>query len=618
MSAKSFPRVKMGRAVTALLLLAVLSTAALVHLIWHRTATANVETVVASLDAQSTATVRNELASNLALVSSSAEIVRSIFFQGAIKPDDEVKREFLFLSLLREQPAIAWIGFGFPDGRFFGSHATQDGHIEMVEISAAAPGKPRPLRRDLYKPIPGDIFFESRLKAESVYVTEGSPWFRLGKTSTEPAWSVVNILPNGFEPAIVVSKKVEAFGRFQGVVMVAVSLHRLSATLGALKIPNGSKVFVLAKDNMVLATSDPSDGVVAAHLKDFPSSDTLAAAVASAAIGERAESARTLVDSKSLGPVFISSSKLPFEDWRLVTAIPRATFAGDIDANTERVIFIIIGIAALAAVTAILFARILFARPLSRLGEQLHLIEKFDLDAVQHRPTLLTELDDFSTALKRMSNGLSAFARFMPVDVVRPLVNGSIEPKPGGELREITVLFADLPGFTELTEELGAGVEPSLTRFLTLSIAAIHAEGGTVDKFIGDAVMAIWNAPHDEPDHALRACRAAAAIRDALHAMPPLAPRHDAVRVRIGINTGVALVGNIGSAERLSYTAIGDAVNLASRLVGVAKDKGVEIVLSEMTLEKTNGALAARSLGAANIRGKTLPVPVYTVDRPMP
>lgn len=605
----------MGRAVTALLLVAVLSTAALVHLIWLRTATENVETVVASLDAQSTAAVRNDLSSNLALVSSTAEIVRSIFFQGAIKPDDEVKREFLFLSLLREQPAIAWIGFGFPDGHFFGSHATADGQIEMVEINAGLPGKPRALRRDLYKPIPGDIFFESRVKSESAYVAEGSPWYRLGKASVEPAWSVVNILPNGFEPAIIVSKKVEAFGHFEGVVMVAVSLNRLSAALAALNIPKGSKVFVLAKGNMVLATSDPSDGVVAAHLADFPPSDALAAAVASTETGDKADSVRTLVDSKVLGPVFVSSSKLPFEDWRLVTAVPRATFAGDIDANTKRVIFIIAGLAGLAAITAIVFARIMFARPLSRLAQQLHLIERFELDAVEHHPVLLTELDDFSSALKRMSTGLSAFARFMPVEVVRPLIDGGIAAKPGGELREVTVLFADLPGFTELTEELGAGVEPSLTRFLTLSIAAVHAEGGTVDKFIGDAVMAIWNAPNDEPDHALRACRAAAAIRDAMHAMSPIAPKHDAVRVRIGINTGVALVGNIGSAERLSYTAIGDPVNLASRLVGIAKEQGVEIVLSDETLVKTRGHLATRALGGVSVRGKTAPVDVHTIDR---
>ncbi|SCW60736.1 Adenylate cyclase, class 3 [Rhizobium mongolense subsp. loessense] len=178
------------------------------------------------------------------------------------------------------------------------------------------------------------------------------------------------------------------------------------------------------------------------------------------------------------------------------------------------------------------------------------------------------------------------------------------------------MLFADLPGFTELTEELGVGVEPSLTRFLTLSIAAIHAEGGTVDKFIGDSVMAIWNAPHDEPDHALRACRAAASIRDAMHAIPQISPKHNAVRVRIGLNTGVALVGNIGSAERLSYTAIGDAVNLSSRLVGVAKEHGVEIVLSGETLARTDGKLRTRSLGETPIRGRSKPVAIFTINDP--
>jgi adenylate cyclase len=157
-----------------------------------------------------------------------------------------------------------------------------------------------------------------------------------------------------------------------------------------------------------------------------------------------------------------------------------------------------------------------------------------------------------------------------------------------------------------------------VSRFLALSIAAIHAEGGTVDKFIGDAVMAIWNAPNDEPDHASRACSAAAAIRNAMHAIPPLAPQHDAVRVRIGINSGTALVGNIGSAERLSYTAIGDAVNLASRLVGVAKDKGVEIVLSGETWERTDRRLDARSLGETVVRGKSQPVPIFTLDRKSP
>lgn len=608
-------RIKMGRAVTALLLLAVLSTAGPVHFIWLRTASSNVERVVASLDAQSASAVRNELSSHLALVSSTAEIVRSVFFQGAIKPDDEVKREFLFLSLLREQPAIAWIGFGFSDGRFFGSHATSDGRIEMIEIGKSATGDPRPLRRDRYKPIPGDIFFEDRLKAETAYVAEGSPWFRLGKASREPAWALVDILPSGFEPSIVVSKRVELYGRLEGVVMVAVSLGRLSTTLQALSIPKGSKVYLLARDDMVLATSDPSDVAMAAHLADFPAADGLSVAVRKARLTHAEASFRAVAEGPGIGPVFVSSTKLPFEDWRLVTAIPRATFAGDIDANTQRILFIIAAIALLASATAIMFARQLFARPLARLSRQLHAVERFDLESVAHTPTALAELDDFSQALKRMSTGLAAFARFMPTDVVRPLIDGGLAPKPGGELRDVTVMFADLPGFTELTEELGANVEPLLTRFLTLAIEAIHAEGGTVDKFIGDAVMAIWNAPNDQPDHALRACRAAARISTALHAMPPLAPKHDNIRVRIGVNSGTALVGNIGSAERLSYTAIGDAVNLASRLVGVAKEHGVEIVLSGETRARTDGCLPLRSLGETAIRGKTGKVQIFTIGR---
>jgi adenylate cyclase len=614
MSADGLFRIKLGRAVTTLLLLAVISTAGPVHLIWLRTASSNVERVVASLDTQSASAVRNELSSHLALVSSTAEIVRSIFFQGAIKPDDEVKREFLFLSLLREQPAIAWIGFGFPDGRFFGSHATPDGRIEMIEIGKTKRGDPRPLRRDRYKPIPGDIFFEDRLKTETAYIAEGSPWFRLGKGSREPAWALVDILPGGFEPSIVVSKRVELFGRFEGVVMVAVSLGRLSQTLKALSIPKGSKVYLLAKNDMVLATSDPSDNAMAAHLADFPSADGLSVAVRNARKTHREASFRAVAEGPGIGPVFVSSTELPFEDWRLVTAIPRATFAGDIDSNTQRVLFIIAGIALLAVVIAILFARQLFARPLSRLSRQLQAVEQFDLESVQHSPTMLAELDDFSQALKRMSTGLAAFARFMPTDVVRPLIEGGLAAKPGGELRDITIMFADLPGFTELTEELGAGVEPLLTQFLTLSIDAIHAEGGTVDKFIGDAVMAIWNAPNDQSDHALRACRAAARISAALHAMPPLAEKHDRIRVRIGINSGTALVGNIGSTERLSYTAIGDAVNLASRLVGVAKEHGVEIVLSGETLARTEHGLQTRALGETAIRGKSKPVPIFTID----
>ncbi len=109
------------------------------------------------------------------------------------------------------------------------------------------------------------------------------------------------------------------------------------------------------------------------------------------------------------------------------------------------------------------------------------------------------------------------------------------------------MLFADLPGFTKMTEEYGADVAPFLTDFLTLATKAIHREGGTVDKFIGDCIMGLWNAPAPVADHALRACRAADAIRREMQDLPRPDGRRDGQKVRIGINTGAALVGNIGS-----------------------------------------------------------------------
>src|SRR6185436_16970520 len=156
-------RLRLGIALTALMLLAVLSTALIVHASWSWTAGRNIETVVGSLNRQTADAVSRELHA----------MVRSILFQGAIKADDEAKREFVFLSVLRSLPAASWIGFGFPDGRFFGSHALEDGKIEMVEIGDTLQAGGRSLRRDRYMLIPGDIFFEERSKAETAYVSLG-------------------------------------------------------------------------------------------------------------------------------------------------------------------------------------------------------------------------------------------------------------------------------------------------------------------------------------------------------------------------------------------------------------------------------------------------------------
>lgn len=136
-----------------------------------------------------------------------------------------------------------------------------------------------------------------------------------------------------------------------------------------------------------------------------------------------------------------------------------------------------------------------------------------------------------------------------------------------------------------------------------------------MDKFIGDAVMAFWNAPREVPDHAMRAARAADAIRAAMQSIARPGGRVEGPVVRIGLNTGTAMVGNIGSADRLSYTAIGDTVNIASRIEGLAKEHGIEIMVSETTAGELGKGFALRPVGEASIRGRAGKITVFELQR---
>jgi class 3 adenylate cyclase len=599
-------KVRIGTALTGLVLIAVLATALIVHISWLRTANRNVETVVGSINVQTAGAVKKELDTTFRASEGAAEIIRSILFQGAIKVDDEAKREFVFLSVLRSLPSVSWIGFGFPDGRFFGSHLLADDKIEMVEIGEPLPSGTRSLRRDRYKPIPGDIFFEERTKGETAYVTLGSKWYRSAVGANGLTWSMVDLLPSGFEPAAVAATRFDLFSRFQGVIMVSLNLRRLSGFLAQLDVAQKGAAVIVSDSGTVVASS--LQNMKSASLLEAGQHSEMVAALAQANANKAPEG---MVTTGGGTIFYVTRTPLEFNGWALVTAIPRAAFTEEIDRNTRRLFIVLVVLAALTAGLAALFAHYSVVRPIQQVAGELKHIESFALANVRHIATRLFELDSLSNALHRMAGSLKAFGLYVPADIVRSLIQQGIEPKPGGELREITVMFADLPGFTQLTEDHGPDVAPFLTEFLTLATKAIHAEGGIVDKFIGDCIMGIWNAPAANSDHAFSACRAAQAIRQAMHHVARPDGRTDGQFVRIGINSGIALVGNIGSSERLSYTAIGDVVNVASRLEALGKELKAEILISEETRKLAGPQVISRSLGASPVKGRTGAVKVF-------
>lgn len=180
------------------------------------------------------------------------------------------------------------------------------------------------------------------------------------------------------------------------------------------------------------------------------------------------------------------------------------------------------------------------------------------------------------------------------------------------EEREATLLFADISGFTALTERLAASrVAQLLDEFYRRMARVIFAHGGTVDKFIGDEVMAIFGAPLSFADDAARALRAALAMREEFAAMMASWPEEDRCRLKVGLNTGRVLAGTVGGEERLEYTAVGDAVNVASRLVGEAEPG--QILAGVSTVIAAGPRFVVRPLGVRQLRGRAGEVEIVEV-----
>jgi adenylate cyclase len=236
----------------------------------------------------------------------------------------------------------------------------------------------------------------------------------------------------------------------------------------------------------------------------------------------------------------------------------------------------------------------------------------FELAGADPPASRYREIELMNGALARMRKGLASFAVYVPRDLVRAVLASGHRAELGGRTRPMTVFFADLAGFTSLSETMApTALVELLAGYFDEMSTVIAAHRGTIDKFIGDAIMAFWNAPADEPDHAACACATALAFQHKLEAMKRADPALAGLAARIGIATGDVVVGNIGSHDRMNYTVMGDTVNLASRLEGLGKAYGAKILVSEACRRAVGERVVMRLIDVVAVKGKTQGVRVY-------
>ncbi len=297
----------------------------------------------------------------------------------------------------------------------------------------------------------------------------------------------------------------------------------------------------------------------------------------------------------------------------MITLTPIDDFIGTLKA-TNRLMMLVIIILTMIELFFIYFASSRLSRPVENVSRQLQAIESLNFETHEAPPSHIKEIARLEFAASLLRTSLKSFSSFVPLDVVRQLIKSGIPLTLGVEPRFLTVFFSDLENFSSHAETLAPDdLLFQISTYFEEVSGAISEEGGTVDKFIGDGVMAFWNAPVQRPDHVLRAC--AGALR-AARRMERVNDSWEAegrprIRIRIGLNCANVLVGNVGSSARLSYTALGDGVNVAARLEGINKLFGTTICISDSIYDQVQTEILVRPLKRVQVKGRKTEFMIY-------
>lgn len=443
-----------------------------------------------------------------------------------------------------------------------------------------------------------------------------------------PFWGNVIWNPEAQTPIINFRRPMRVDGRPAGLVGGSIRTDRMSVALARAAANIDGTAFILLGDDRVLAHPRMTD-------KDFgrtpvaplPSvtafDDPVLQAVAagrgvSGILGE-SDFTTYVVEGEGQSWIALVDTIGDFgpEPWRLVLYFPLT----DVTAEIRRLFAAALAgmaVLVLAVVIALMIARRL-SRPLVRLAEFADRARQLDLDGIGTLPrSRILELDQAAHSMNAMIAGLRWFEAYVPRRLVESLMARAGAVETGGREIEATVLFTDIAGFTSITEHWPAARTAGfLNRHFNRIAGEIEATGGTIDKFIGDSVMAFWGAPEAQPDHAARAVAAARAIVATLEAdaVRRVGEGKNPIRVRIGIHSGTVVVGNIGAKGRMNYTIVGDTVNTANRLEQAGRDHqdSVVVVLASRATVEGAGIADARPIGSVTLRGREEPLEVFRI-----
>ncbi len=392
------------------------------------------------------------------------------------------------------------------------------------------------------------------------------------------------------------------------VVGIDILLNQLSDFLSKQLIGEHGRILILDEEGHILL----SDG------KDFssPSSMVSEATVQTAYHQFTREGQPYFLLEQASSTYLVSCLKFSLTTgttWSVLSITPIADFFGDVLRAHKQAYLISILIFLGASIIAIFFSRRISV-PIVKLAQEVDKIKHLDLESRTRIHSNIKEIYLMDSSIADMKTALRSFARYVPKDIVKNLIEEGKELALGGEKKEVAILFSDIAEFTSIAEKLPTErLLPLLEEYFDLLSKIILKDQGTIDKFIGDSIMALWGAPMSIPDPAICACHAALQCQLAVQQLNQVRKEGNAPEfpTRIGIHLGTVIAGNIGTDERMNYTVIGDAVNAAARLQDMNKIYRTSIVISDVVYHKTNPHFLARPLDLVAVKGRKEKIKLY-------
>jgi adenylate cyclase len=514
-----------------------------------------------------------------------------------------------FLNMMTQQKNLTTLFMGMPNGdALVIDNLSVTDHPNWFSSSELAPegtkftyllvdhSKPEG-ERETWNYVSKDLRVIATHKKPLEYDPRMRPWYQGAEKSGKLFWTDLYLYAlNGVKGISCSIPIYDSSGKLLSVVGTDISLYFLSKFLSAQKIGKEGYAYVCDAEGQIIVPppgNQETQTLVSsafAYLKRVPGDSEFYLDF---------QNRKYLV---SIHGFPLSATK----NWNIILFDPRDDLFYDILSARKQIILISLGILLISGIFVVYFSKRI-SHPIVSLSKEVDRITNLDLDSNLRVYSIIKEVKMMDTSIAAMRSALRSFSHYVPKDIVLELIRKGQEITLGGEKKEITIFFSDIEEFTTVSEALSVDkLTPLLEEYFAVLSQTILAEKGTIDKYIGDGIMAFWGAPHPLSDHADQACLSALRCQSLLKTLNDKRIQNNLPPffTRIGINTGVALVGNLGTMERMNYTAIGDAVNLASRLQNINKMYRTKIIIGEETKAKLSANFLVRPLDIVEVRGK--------------